>query len=129
MIETVLTGGGAGGLIIAVAYAWQQIQASRREKRSEPRNRTHSAITDAEAVNRLLLAGLSEEREEVQRLSGRVMDLETQNALLYERIRDQRRDYEKEIAELRRQLGVVSDRLNEFQERLRNELPPEDVGS
>lgn len=121
MIEPVLTGGGIGGLILAVAYAWQQWTRSRQEKRAEPRNAISAAVSDATAANSLLLAALQEEREEVGRLSGRVQELETQNELLYEKIRDQRREYETEIQTLRRQVTEFERRLTEFQTRLRDD--------
>lgn len=123
MIETILTGGGSGGLVVAMAYAYRQWQASRREHRAEPRTAATSAVTDAAAANSMILAALQEEREDNARNAGRIADLETQNALLYEKLRDQRREYEREIGELRTQLTEVSNRLAGLQTRLRREIP------
>lgn len=124
MIETILTGGGTGGMVVALAFAYQQYQASRRDKRTAPAEANSAAVTDAAAANSLLLASLREEREETQRLSGRIEDLETQNALLYERMRDQRREYEREIAQLRRQVDSVQDQLSQFETKLRRDDAP-----
>lgn len=121
MIETILTGGGAAAFVIAVAYAGRLALDAWKERRGEPRVATTTAVTDAATANSLLLASLQEERVEVQRLSGRVQELETQNALLYEKIRDQRREYEAEISAMRKQLTDVSDRLLALQKRLSDE--------
>lgn len=121
MIETILTGGGSAGLVIAAAYAYQQWRASRREDHAAPREATSAAVTDAATANALLLASLREEREEVARLSGRIGDLETQNALLYERMRDQRRDYEREISALREQIDLFRKQLDRLQQRLHDD--------
>lgn len=124
-MEQVLTGGGAGGLVVATAYAYQQWRASRREDNAQPRVAATSAITDAATANALLLASLKEEREEVGRLSGRVQELETQNALLYERMRDQRREYEAEIKALRDQVDGFSRKLTQLEARFRNDPTPQ----
>lgn len=123
MIETILTGGGVGGLIVAAAYAYQQFRASRREDHAQPRVAATSAVTDAAAANSLLLAALQEERVEVQRLSGEVENLRLSNAKLYEQMRSQRSQYEHEIATLRQQVSEFSDRLTELQTRLREDPP------
>lgn len=118
-IESVVTGGGTGSLVVALAYAYQQFQAARRDRRAELKGTSSSAVTDAAAVNSMLLATLEDEREEVQRLSGRVQELENQNALLYERIRDQRREYEHRIDELRAQVDSFREQLDALREQLR----------
>ena len=122
-LESVLTGGGTAGVIVALTYAYQQIQAARRDRKSEPRAATSAAVTDAAAANSLLLAALQEERVEVQRLSGEVENLRLSNAKLYEQMRSQRAAYEAELATLRDQLNEVSDRLATLQSRLRADLP------
>jgi chromosome segregation ATPase len=125
-IESLLTGGGAAGVIIAVTYAYQQWQASRREEKAEPRTAISAAVTDAAAANSLLLAALQEERVEVQRLSGEVENLRMSNAKLYEQMRSQRSAYERELSDLRQQLNEVSDRLAGLQSRLRADVPDVD---
>ena len=125
-VESLLTGTGTGGVILAVGYAYQQFQASRREKKAEPRAATSAAVTDAAAANSLLLAALQEERVEVQRLSGEVENLRMSNAMMYEQMRSQRTTYEAELTALRSQLNEVSDRLAGLQSRLRTDLPDAD---
>lgn len=119
MIEALLTGGGAGGLIVALAYTYRQIVASRRERRVEPTEQHTAAMTNAETANTMLLSALREEREEVTRLSGRVQQLEDQNATLYERLREQRQAYEREIESLKSQLTEFAAQLEDLQTRLR----------
>ena len=122
-VESLLTGGGTGGIIVALAYAYQQFQASRREKKAEPRATASASVNDAVAANAVLLAALQEERVEVQRLSGEVENLRMSNAKLYEQMRSQRAAYERELADLRTQLNEVSDRLAGLQSRLRADIP------
>lgn len=125
-IESLLTGGGTAGVIIAITYAYQQWQASRREEKAEPRAAISAAVTDAAAANSLLLAALQEERVEVQRLSGEVENLRMSNAKLYEQMRSQRAAYEKELADLREEINAVSRRLHEAEQRVRIDLPDVD---
>lgn len=119
---TVLTGGGSAALVVAVTYAGRLWLDWWRERNTPPTT-THAtaAVADAATANALLLASLHEEREEVQRLSGRVQELETQNALLYERMRDQRREYEREVAGLRRRLDDLTRQVEAFQRSLRSD--------
>lgn len=124
-VPTALTGGGAGTLVLGLGYAYQQVTRSRREKLSAPVEATSSAVTDAAAANSLLLASLKEEREETQRLSAEVAELRTQNAHLYQQMREQRREYEKEIAILRSELGQWQSRLSALESRLKNTETPE----
>lgn len=126
MIETVLTGGGLAGLIIAVGYAGKQAVDFYREHNASAGSPSQE-VTDAVATNAMLVTALKEERTEVQRLSDRVNDLEQQNIGLYDKMRIQREHYEAELQELRGQLKHVSDRLQEMQERLRNEMPPPEM--
>lgn len=125
MIETILTGGGAAALVVALAYAGRLGLDAWKERHSAPTAATSSAVTDAATANSLLLAALQEERVEVQRLSGEVENLRISNSRLYEQMRAQRQDYERELSELRQQLTEVSDRLAGLQTRLRDDLPPD----
>lgn len=120
-VTSALTGGGAGTLVLALAYGYQQWAASRRDKRKAPVEATSSAVTDAAAANSLLLASLREEREETQRLSAEVAELRTQNAALYQQMRQQRKDYEREVAGLREQLEAIQTRLGKFESELRTD--------
>lgn len=125
MIETILTGGGTAALLIALAYAGRLALDWLKERRTGTSAVVSSAVTDAATANSLLLAALQEERIEVQRLSGEVENLRLSNAKLYEQMREQRQEYERELAELRKQLGAVSDRLASLQTRLSTEIPPD----
>ena len=125
-IASVLTGTGSAALVVAVAYAGRLGLDWWRERRTTPTAASRAAsaaVGDAATANALLLASLHEEREEVQRLSGRVQELETQNALLYERMRDQGREYEREISALRGQVDEFRRQLDSLQERLRTSDP------
>jgi len=121
--QGVLTGGGIAGIIVAVVAVGRLTLDWLRQRSDGPVKHTTAAVADAEATNAMLLSSLREEREETARLSVRIEDLETQNGQLYQQIRDQRRDYEREVADLRNQLRTVSERLEEFQQRLRTDPP------
>lgn len=122
-LGSLVTGGSAGGFVLALAYAWQQFQKSRADARAEPRAEATSAVTDAATANSLILAALQEEREDNARNAGRIAELETQNALLYEKIRDQRREYEREIAALRERVENFRQQLDALQQRLSTDPP------
>lgn len=123
MIESVLTGGGAAALVIATAHLGRLVLDWWRERRTAPQTVATSAVTDAAAANSLLLGALKEEREEVQRLSAEVAELRTQNANVYQKMREQRAEYEKEIAALRTQVDEFRKQLDSLHTRLRTDPP------
>lgn len=126
MIESIITGGGAGTLILALAYAWQQWRGSRREDRAEPREAASATVTNAEVTNSMLLASLEDARTRETRLEARVDTLEAQNADLHQRLFDQRREYEREIQTLRQQVAAFEGQLDQLQSRLRAAAPEPD---
>lgn len=120
-----LTGGGIAGILVAAAYLGRLALDWLKQRHDGPPARTTAAVTDAEATNAILLSSLREEREEVQRLSHEVAELRTQNGHLYQQMRQQRKDYEREVSELRAQLRALTDRLESFQHRLQSDPPPD----
>jgi uncharacterized protein involved in exopolysaccharide biosynthesis len=123
VIDSLLAGGGLAGLLTAIAYAYKQIMASRREDDTIPQVAAAAAVTDAQATNAMLLAALKSERDEVQQLSKEVGELRVANSNLYAQLRQQRAEYETELSALRGQLTEVSDRLAVLQTRLSTDLP------
>jgi septal ring factor EnvC (AmiA/AmiB activator) len=123
VIDTLLAGGGLAGLLTAIAYAYRQIMASRREDDAIPAAASAAAVTDAQATNAMLLAALKSERQEVQQLSREVGELRVANTELYAQLRQQRSEYEAELSALRGQLTEVSERLGVLQSRLSTDLP------
>ena len=121
-----LTGSGIAGLLLGLAYLGRLGLDWLKQRKDGPRVTTTAAVTDAEATNAILLSSLREEREEVQRLSHEVAELRTQNGHLYQQMREQRKDYEREVASLRTHLREVSDQLDALQQRLRTDPPPPD---
>lgn len=120
---SVLTGGGTAALLVGLAYIGRLGFDWVRDRRKAPIESRSANVSDAAGVNAMLLASLKEERTEVQRLSEEVAELRTQNSALYQQMRELRREYETEVASLRRQLDEASQRLEGFQMRLRTELP------
>jgi chromosome segregation ATPase len=123
VIDSLLAGGGLAGLLTAIAYAYKQIMASRREDDTIPQVAAAAAVTDAQATNAMLLAALKSERDEVQQLSKEVGELRVANTNLYTQLRQQRAEYEAELSALRGQLTEVSDRLALLQSRLSTDMP------
>lgn len=120
-----LTGGGIAGILVALAYLGRLALDWIKQRHDGPAAKVTAAVTDAEATNAILLSSLREEREEVQRLSHEVAELRTQNGHLYQQMRQQRKDYEREVTELRAQLRALTDRLESFQHRLQADPPPD----
>ena len=120
-----LTGSGIAGLLLGLAYLARVVLDWLKQRGEGPRVKTTAAVTDAEATNAILLSSLREEREEVQRLSHEVAELRTQNGHLYQQMREQRKDYEREVASLRTHLREVSDQLDALQHRLQADPPPD----
>lgn len=115
--------GGWAGLLVSLAYIGRLAFDWWRDRRKAPQERTSATVSDAAAANAMLLASLKEEREEVQRLSGEVAELRTQNSVLYQRMRELREQYEREIMQLRGELEEALDRLESLRLRLRTDLP------
>lgn len=120
---TLLTGGGIAGIVMASVYMGRLGLDWWSTKTAQPRVRSSAAVNDAAAANALLLTALREEREEVQRLSQRVNTVEAENARLYDERRQIRLAYESEIQELRGELNALNDRLESFQQKVRDENP------
>ena len=125
---TIVTGTGSAGVLLLLYYLGK-LTLDWWQNRDTPRNETAGAVTDAAAANALLLASLRETKEREDQLSGQVENLRSQNARLYEQVRQQRRDherdmdalraeYEKEIAALKSQVDDFAQRLTDLQTRL-----------
>lgn len=125
---TIVTGTGSAGVLLLISYLGR-LALDWWRNRDTPRNETAGAVTDAAAANALLLASLRETKEREDQLSGQVENLRSQNARLYEQVRQQRRDherdmdalraeYEKEIAALKSQVDDFAQRLTDLQTRL-----------
>lgn len=127
-MSNILTTGGVASLIVALGYIGK-IGIDWRRGRPAPGAKSTAAVSDAQTTNAMLLASLREEREEVQRLSAEVAELRTQNASMYQQMRQVRKDYESEVAGLRKQLASLTAQVEAFQIKLRSDPPLPEPGA
>lgn len=119
---SVLTGGGSAALLLAIVYVGRLALDWWRERTGAPRSETIGAVTDATAANSILLASLHETQERELQLSGQVEELRAQNSLLYDQMRKQRRDHDREMASLRIEyegkLAKLQEQVDDFSHQL-----------
>lgn len=78
--DELVTGGGIGGIALAVVYVGRLALDWLRERRKAPVETSTAAVTDATAANAVLLSTVEALQTENGRLNRRVADLETENS-------------------------------------------------
>ena len=78
--DALVTGGGIGGLALAIVYVGRLTLDWLRERRKGPVENTSAAVTDAATANAVLLSTIESLQSKNARLWTRVGSLETENA-------------------------------------------------
>lgn len=78
--DELVTGGGLGGIALAVVYVGRLTLDWLRERRKGPVETSTAAVTDAATANAVLLSTVEALQKENGRLNRRVESLETENA-------------------------------------------------
>lgn len=106
--DQLVTGGGLGGIALAVVYVGRLTLDWLRERRKAPVETSTAAVTDAATANAVLLSTLESVQGENKRLQGRVKTLEDENAAKDRKLADlegRLADIAAELAELRGPTG------------------------